>query len=902
LVAASLVAAAIGPIAQHNAYAAGPPATIYRTQSGLVVSDSLTSGDTSGWEFNGSAVGLNAPHSASEDSGGLHLGLLAPSANNWAGYFGITPLTPAHLFHARITLGDARPVNGLLDTAVYVQQEMFQDPRIDAMGCGADVFPTETHWTISLQAGDATHEIINQSIYTDNSANQPTSRECTLITNGDNQLTAYIDGQKVFSSTNMNLNMPEPFQYYVELQTNSVTPSTGQAFTGTFTDYYATTSDSIKVINAGAGSVVRVVDATSGNVLASSTADSAGTAFVDVGRYHMPINANVIVYDSAGTNILATTATAGGMYGGDVYNVGSSTVQQTALNINSVDLAGTNPINGLYTTITRGTANVATGFTPLQYNAMQDAPYIIYVQNYGTHVFDHWDDGSRVAGRVVIPEGSAAALTAHFRETSTPASPISLTSTSQYTTKGNTPTIIGTAQPGFSIQLYDNSAAIGSAMTASATGTWSVTTPALSDGRHIFTARATDTSSASTSPLSSAMTMGIDTVPPLISVTGNTVSADGSVSLTGTASDPGSGIKAVDVQTDGAPAPFMPATQATVGDWSAWTFTTAQLAPGVHHLVSRATDLAGGQNTNSIDITVPNTAPAQSAVAVSSVDTAGATLTGLYTTLLQSGATTPTTGFTPVSFPTTSGQTYVVSVSDYGTNYFDHWHNEVTGQDIPTRDITLTAASGSLQLTAVYRHTAAPAGSAITVSGIDSAGNAINGMYTTITDGNTPRSGFTPVSFTTTGGQSYTVSISDYGTNYFDHWHNEVTGQDTLTRDVPVTAGSGTTALTAVFRHTAAPAGSAIVVNGIDLSGSAVDGMYTTITAQQDNTVRSGFTTVSFPTTSGQTYVVSVSDYGTNYFDHWHNNATGQDTANRNLTLAATTSSLQLTAVFRHTP
>ena len=58
------------------------------------------------------------------------------------------------------------------------------------MGCGADVFPAETHWTVSLQAGDAEHEIVNQSIYTDNSPNQPTSRECTLITNGDNQLTA----------------------------------------------------------------------------------------------------------------------------------------------------------------------------------------------------------------------------------------------------------------------------------------------------------------------------------------------------------------------------------------------------------------------------------------------------------------------------------------------------------------------------------------------------------------------------------------------------------------------------------------------------------------------------------------------------------------------------------------
>jgi hypothetical protein len=706
LVVTLFAIAAFGSTARNGAYAANPPATIYRTMSGLVVSDSLTSGDTSGWVFNGSAVGQNAPHSASEDSFGLKIGVLAPSAGNWAGYFGITSLTPAHLFHARITLGDARPVSGFQDTAVYVQQEMFKDPRIDAMGCGADVYPTETHWTISLQAGDATHEVVSQTIYSDNSANQPTSRECTLVTNGDNQMTAYIDGQKVFSSTKMNLNMPEPFQYYLELQTNSVIPSTGQTFTGTFTDYYATTSDSIKVVNAGAGSVVRVVDAASGNVLASFVADSTGTAFVDVGRYHMPINANVVVYDSPGTNVLASTATAGGMYGGDVYNVGSSAAIQTStLTINSVDMTGNTPINGFYTTISRGITNVATGFTSLTYNAIQNAPYIVGVQNYGNHVFDHWQDGNRYASRVPTPTGSSTTLTAYYRETSMPESPASLTSTTQYTTRINTPTIIGTAQPGFSVQLYDSSSAIGSPTLVSASGAWSITTPILYDGPHIITAKATNTSSGSTSTPSSSMTMTIDTAVPQISLIGNSVPADGRIILTGTASDPVVGVKTVEVQTDGNPAAFMPATQENIGDWSRWTFTTTQLAPGVHHLVSRVTNLAGGQNTNSIDVTVLNNPSGQSSIAVSSIDTGGVTIMGMYTTLQQSGTTTSTTGFTPIKFATTSGQTYNIAVSDYGANYFDHWHNVSTGQNIATRVITITASGGPLQLTAVYRHT-----------------------------------------------------------------------------------------------------------------------------------------------------------------------------------------------------
>src|SRR5689334_357533 len=66
--------------------------TIYRTASGLVASDSLTTGNSSGWGFNGSAVPLNAPRLGSEDSNGMHIGVTAPSTGTWAGYFAITPL------------------------------------------------------------------------------------------------------------------------------------------------------------------------------------------------------------------------------------------------------------------------------------------------------------------------------------------------------------------------------------------------------------------------------------------------------------------------------------------------------------------------------------------------------------------------------------------------------------------------------------------------------------------------------------------------------------------------------------------------------------------------------------------------------------------------------------------
>jgi hypothetical protein len=597
-----IVSLMMPPFSANTPTASATPATIFKIQSGLVTNDSLTTGNFFDWTNNGSAAdpAINAPHSHSENSTGYHIGIRAPSAGLWAGWFAITPLTTAKLFHAKIKVPDAKPITGVLDTAVYVQQEMVQDPRIDAMGCGADTFPNNTHWTVSLQAGDKDHEIVYQLLYADDSPNQPTTRDCTLVTNGSNQLTAYIDGQKVFSSNKMNLNMPEPFQYYLELQANSNTPSTGSMFTGSFTDYYATTSDNVKVRNAGAGSIVRIVNATSGNTLASSTADSNGTALVDVGRYHMPINANVQVFDTTGVNLLSSTPSSPGIYGGDVYDVGTSTVPTTVITVNAVDMSGVQSSPSMFTTISNGTTE-SDGFTPMVFNGFQDRPYSVSVANFDPLVFDHWEDGSRISGRVLTPTTSTVNLTAYFRNTTSPDPPVSLTSTTQYTTNIVTPTILGTATPGYSVQLFDGPTPIASPVTVPSNGTWSITTPSLSEGNHMLSAIAKNGSY--TSPPSTSLAMTIDTSTPSISTTGDTQS-NSQVNLTGTSLDNSSGIKIVEVSVDNS-ANFTKVRTNAPTDWSTWSFTTGQLSEGTHHFIARATDMAGNQNTTAVDVQVP---------------------------------------------------------------------------------------------------------------------------------------------------------------------------------------------------------------------------------------------------------------------------------------------------------
>jgi hypothetical protein len=815
LLAFSILLLQLVPLSGVNnftpAYAAPPsasltsgPAQIYKMQSGLVASDSLTTGDTSKWQFNGSAAEMqpNAPHEAFEDSSGMLIGVLAPSANNWAGYFAISPLTPAKLFHARVIVPDTKPISGTYNDAVYIQQEMNQDPRIDAMGCGADVFPTETQWNISLQAGDKNHELVYQSIYSNNNPSLPLSRECTLVTNGSNELTAYIDGEKVFSSNKMNLNMPQPFQYYLETQTNSVSPSSGNMFTGRFTDYYATTSDKIKVTNVVAGSIVKVIDVTSGSVLASSVADTNGISLVDVGRYHMPINANVVVYDGTGTVVLATTNQSPGIYGGDVYNVGTSTKLLAKVNVNAVDQSGA-PIRGMPVTIFKGTTQVASGKTPFSFNnANTDVPYYAVIGNDGRYTFDHWSDSaatlidSKFSTRVFVPTTTTVTLTASFVPSSIPSAPTSLTSLTQYTTNLNTPTIIGEAQPGFSITLYDGQTAIGSPSITSSAGTWSIATPILTDGNHVLWARATSTTGGTASPFSSPITMTIDTTLPSVSITNATLDSVNHANIAGGASDSLSDIRVVEVQVDSSA--FQAATPRTVIDWSSWTFTSSStLSPGVHHITARATNYAGSQSTASVDLNVPNP-PGQSTVTVNSVDMNGNMITGLYTTLSQGGSVI-SAGFTPVSFALNDGQTYAISASDYGSNYFDHWQD--TGDTSRSRTIT-TSGSSFVTLTAVYRNTPLPpppSGQyALSVSSVDMNGNAITGLYVTLSQNNAVIStGFTTASFNLNDGQTYQIAVSNYNNVVFDHWQDD--GTTSSVRTVTMNSGSPSS-IVAVYR------------------------------------------------------------------------------------------------------
>lgn len=176
------------------------------------------------------------------------------------------------------------------------------------------------YWLVGWGQGNPFTQTQFKVLWVDTRSNQPATRDCTIITNGNNLLKVYLDGDLVYSANNLRLNVPPPFNAYLEAQTSS----SSQMLYGSYRDYYAAQSDLVTVTNAPTGTIAKIIDSSSGNVLASAKVSEKGTASLDVGKYHMPIN-NVYIrlYDSSGNNLLASTPSTIVLWGGDVYSVGS---------------------------------------------------------------------------------------------------------------------------------------------------------------------------------------------------------------------------------------------------------------------------------------------------------------------------------------------------------------------------------------------------------------------------------------------------------------------------------------------------------------------------------------------------------------------------------------------------
>ncbi|HKT22672.1 MAG TPA: spherulation-specific family 4 protein, partial [Nitrososphaerales archaeon] len=86
-----------------------------------------------------------------------------------------------------------------------------------------------------------------------------------------------------------------------------------------------------------------------------------------------------------------------------------------SLTVASVDLSG-NPLSGLWTTWSQGSAALAAGYTPATFSGTDGQTYTLYVADYNNYVFCSWQDGGINSTREVTLAGNEA-LTAVYSTT-----------------------------------------------------------------------------------------------------------------------------------------------------------------------------------------------------------------------------------------------------------------------------------------------------------------------------------------------------------------------------------------------------------------------------------------------------------------------------------------------------
>ncbi|MGI0094609.1 MAG: fibronectin type III domain-containing protein, partial [Nitrosotalea sp.] len=331
-----LLVTLIGVIGPTMNAANASTSSVNKIQSGLVSSDSFTTGNTSGWTFGGTAT----LYDYYENSQGLHFGVQSPSSGQWVNYYAAAPKANAHLFHAALTIPYASVADGVFNPGLYVEGSNYDG----IVGCQAYADHTGYYWIVqySTDAGSTWN-----TLYAPPRDSLSQTEDCTVMTNGSNYLDVYIGGKIVFSSTTMNLNMPTPLHAFIQADTSS----SSMDYT-TYSNYYSTTDENIKVTNNPSNAVtVKIVD-TTGNVLATAPVN-AGTATLNIGMYKFPLVCTINVYDSSNSVIASRSAN---IFGGDVFSVTSSsgtpTVPQpptgltaTSISTSQINLSWTAPSN-----------------------------------------------------------------------------------------------------------------------------------------------------------------------------------------------------------------------------------------------------------------------------------------------------------------------------------------------------------------------------------------------------------------------------------------------------------------------------------------------------------------------------------------------------------------------------
>ena len=379
---------------------ASAAATLTKVSSGLVASDPLNKDLTmqqlessSYWKFGGDAASEGAPYNFYENSNGLHIGVEAVSASTYAGFYAVSPNSNFVLAHVTVTTPDSTISQGIFESGVYLQTS---SDEVNYVTCTSSTTSSGTLWELVWATGDASGATSFTTLWSSGTG-MPLTENCTIITNGNNYLKLYLDGSLVYSSSSLDLKIPEPFNIYLEPETTY----TGGELYASFLNYYLTSGEYLTVMGLPSNAAkVELINPSNSEVIASAS-KSGTSAQIELGEFIFPISAEIEVLTSSG-NVVASTPGAVSLYGGDVYSTSGITSGPFSLIVKTESISGVT-ITGLYTTITNSSGQtVDEGFSPLTYSeAANGQTYTACVSNYGNDTFEHWGNGSTNPCRTV---------------------------------------------------------------------------------------------------------------------------------------------------------------------------------------------------------------------------------------------------------------------------------------------------------------------------------------------------------------------------------------------------------------------------------------------------------------------------------------------------------------------
>ena len=216
-----------------------------------------------------------------------------------------------------------------------------------------------------------------------------------------------MNGTQVYSNTKDTLNMPEPFNAYLEVETSDAK----QMLWASYSDYYDTLSNVVTVQSVPAGDIAEIVSGSTVLATATNTGFSAATLSLNIAKYNMPVAGTLEVL--SGSTVVAMSC-ATGFWGGDTWlfsptsTTSSSSSSSTSGNCSSSSSSSShsssssffrwnlsadgqsqntlgNAITGYYTALynSAGTTTIGTGFTPSVYTLNNGVGYQIEADSYG---------------------------------------------------------------------------------------------------------------------------------------------------------------------------------------------------------------------------------------------------------------------------------------------------------------------------------------------------------------------------------------------------------------------------------------------------------------------------------------------------------------------------------------